>query len=128
MNKCPKCGNPVNSHAIRCDECYTKLFPKMDDQFFILTSTNNIDGYEIIVYKDIWIPIKWILILSWNILKWTLIVAAFIVVWLFVAVFNGIVSIVEKAANVGREDYPTDDNGVYEADRVDFNETKQNHG
>ena len=56
----------------------------------------------IILYYLIVVPIKWMFILTWILLKYLCLGIA----WLFVVLYNGIVSLVEKIINSKRENVP----------------------
>ncbi len=82
-------------------------------------------GSTNILYLLIVLPIKLMLILAWKIMKWTFIFMAFVAVCLFVALYNGIMYLAEKAINVGREDAPMDTTVNEEDERAGFIETKE---
>ena len=68
-----------------------------------IKGTSNLFGA--IMYYFIVLPMKWIFILMFYMMKYTLLAMA----WVCVAIFNGIVWLVEKIININREDPPVDE-------------------
>lgn len=69
-----------------------------------------------LLYFLIVVPIKWMFIIMWVAVKWTAIAMFYMMkymllgmAWVFVALYNGIVSLVEIIINAGREEPPVNE-------------------
>lgn len=61
MATCTFCGKIVGSGALKCKYCFEDLLPSLDEEFFLMTSGNSFEGYDIIdqygfVYGEIVCP------------------------------------------------------------------------